>query len=282
MEIRQILRSNNFRFNKALGQNFITDKNLLEAIVADSGVDDSDTVIEIGAGAGTLTRALAEKAKKVYAFEVDEALRPVLAQTLDGLANVSLVFADVLKLTDSDLLSLVGESPFKVVANLPYYITTPLIMRFLESALPVTSLTVTIQKEVAERLVAGAGTPEYGAITVAADYAGYPKIMRLIGKEMFFPVPKVDSALLRIDVDRNKYTVADERLFKRTVKAAFLWRRKTLKNNLQCMFGLPGDRCAEAIAKCGFDPMIRGERLDTRDFITLSEVLGKFVAEQKM
>ncbi len=276
METREILKENNFRFNKALGQNFITDKNLLNAIVTDSGAGEDDIVVEIGAGAGTLTRAIAERCKKVYAFEVDDNLRPVLKKSLAGLDNVMVVFADVLKMSDEELLKIV-DKPFKVIANLPYYITTPLIMRFLESSLPVLSLTVTIQKEVAERLVAKAGKPEYGAVTVAADYAGDAVITRIIGKEMFFPVPKVDSALLTLTINKDKYTVNDEKLFKRTVKAAFLWRRKTLANNLQNMFSLPKAECEEILSSCGFSPMIRGEKLTTQEFINLSEEIEKHI-----
>ncbi|MDY4655390.1 MAG: 16S rRNA (adenine(1518)-N(6)/adenine(1519)-N(6))-dimethyltransferase RsmA [Eubacteriales bacterium] len=274
MEIREILKENNFRFNKALGQNFITDKNLLNAIVTDSAASEEDVIVEIGAGAGTLTRAIAERCKKVYAFEVDDNLRPVLKKSLEGLDNVTVVFADVLKMSDEELLKIV-DKPFKVIANLPYYITTPLIMRFLESSLPVLSLTVTIQKEVAERLVAKAGKPEYGAVTVAADYAGDAVITRIIGKEMFFPVPKVDSALLTLAIIKDKYNVNNEKLFKRTVKAAFLWRRKTLANNLQNMFSLPKSECEKILASCGFSPMIRGEKLTTQEFINLSEEIEK-------
>lgn len=274
MEIREILKQNEFHYNKALGQNFITDKNLLNAIVTDSGAESDDVIVEIGAGAGTLTGALAERTKKVYAFEVDERLRPVLATTLSSFGNVSLNFADVLKMKDEDFRQIVNE-PFKLVANLPYYVTTPLIMRFLESDLPVKSMTVTIQKEVAERLTAKAGTAEYGAITVAADYAGEAKITRLIGKEMFFPVPKVDSALLRLDIIKNKYKVTDEKLFKKVVKCAFLWRRKTLANNLQSMFSLPKADCEKILTSLGFSPMVRGEKLSTSEFIALSEELSK-------
>jgi len=269
METAEILREHGFRFNKALGQNFITDGNLLNAIVADSGIANGDTVVEIGAGAGTLTAAIAKKCKKVIAYEVDERLKPVLEKTVPY-DNVEIVFADVMKLSDEKIMETVGE-PFKLVANLPYYITTPLIMRFLESALPVISLTVTIQKEVAERLTAKAGDPAYGAITVAADYAGDCKITRYIGKEMFYPVPKVDSALLRLDIVKNKYDVSDEKLFKKVVKSAFLWRRKTLANNLQNMFSLPKNECEKMLEKLNFPPLVRGEKLSTEDFIALTE-----------
>ncbi len=276
MEIREILRQHEFKFNKSLGQNFLTDGNLLNAIVTDAGITAEDTVVEIGVGAGTLTRAIAKRAKRVVAFEVDERLKPILAKTLSDCDNITVHFADVLKMKDEDLTALI-DTPFKLVANLPYYITTPLIMRFLESTLPVLSITVTIQKEVAERLVAQPGTADYGAVTVAADYAGECRITRIIGKEMFYPVPKVDSALFRLDIDKNKYTVADEKLFKRVVKAAFLWRRKTLANNLQSMFSLQKSDCENILNDLNFPPMVRGEKLSTSDFILLSEEIKKYL-----
>lgn len=161
-----------------------------------------------------------------------------------------------------------------MVANLPYYITTPLIMRFLESSLNVKSMTLMTQKEVAERLIAKPGTENYGAITVAVDYAGDAEIKRIIDRRMFYPSPKVDSALIRIDTDRNKYVTSEEKTFKKTVKAAFLWRRKTLANCLQNMFNLPKNVCEKIIEKADFPPMIRGERLSTADFIKLGELIA--------
>ncbi len=273
MEIKEILRANNFKFNRALGQNFITDNNLLEAIVNDANVEKDDTVVEIGAGAGTLTRALAKRAKRVVAFEVDENLRPILGEVLKDFDNVEVHFADVLKCKDEELESIVGKD-FKVVANLPYYITTPLIMRFLESGLSVKDMTLMMQKEVAERLIAKPGTAEYGAITVAVDFVGYPEITRIIDKKMFYPIPKVDSALLKIKIDKNKHKITDEKTFKKTVKAAFLWRRKTLANCLQNMFNLPKIECEKIIEKAGFLPMVRGEKLGTEEFIKLSELIS--------
>lgn len=162
-ELKEILKEKSFRFNKNLGQNFLTDTNLLRAIVSDSGLEEGETVVEIGTGAGTLTRALAEKAGKVISFEVDENLKPVLEETLSGLDNVEVIFGDVLKMSDKEIAAITGGE-FRVVANIPYYITTGLIMRFVESGLPVKSITVMIQKEVAERLVAKENTGDYGAI----------------------------------------------------------------------------------------------------------------------
>jgi 16S rRNA (adenine1518-N6/adenine1519-N6)-dimethyltransferase len=192
--IKDILRRTGFRFNRNLGQNFLTDTNLLSAIVEDSGLLDGETVVEIGTGAGTLTRALSAKAKRVISFEVDENLKPVLEETLKGLDNVEVVFADVLKLSDSRIAELCGDS-FRVVANIPYYITTSLIMRFIESGLNVTSITVMVQKEVADRLAAKESTSDYGAITMSVKLRGDAKITRLVNRNLFYPAPNVDSAV---------------------------------------------------------------------------------------
>ena len=274
MEIKEILQANNFRFNKALGQNFITDVNLLDAIVNDAGVTAEDTVVEIGTGAGTLTRAISKAAKRVVTFEVDDNLRPVLSVTLSECKNVEVVFGDVLKMSDEDLKKYVS-GPFKVVANLPYYITTQLLMRFVESELDVIDLTLMMQKEVAERLTAKAGTPEYGAVTVAVESVGYGRVLRTIGKNMFFPVPKVDSALYYLKIDKNKLKIADQKLFKKTIKAAFLWRRKTLANNLQSAFSVPKSDAEKLLVELGYDPMIRGEKLSAEEFLRLSERIGE-------
>ena len=177
--IADILKDKNFVFNKQFGQNFITDNNLLDAIVADSGVTANDVVVEIGTGAGTLTKAIAKVAKKVISFEIDRNLKDVLDVTLSGLENVQVVFRDIMKVTDKELKEIVGEQ-YKVVANLPYYITTPIIMRFLEGDFRPQSLTIMIQKEVAERLTAKAGTADYGAITAAVELYANTKITRIM------------------------------------------------------------------------------------------------------
>lgn len=276
MEIKDILKKYNFRFNKALGQNFITDGNLLNAIAADAEVGKDDVVVEIGAGAGTLTRALAEKARYVYAFEVDRALQPVLDEVLKAVDNVTAVFSDVLKMSDEEIKNIVS-GPFKVVSNLPYYITTPLMTRFLESSLPVTEMTLLMQKEVAERLTAKPGTAEYGAITVGVEAFADAAVTRMVGRNNFFPVPKVDSALLRLVIDKNKHKIDDEKFFRKTVKCAFLWRRKTLANNLKNMFSFTSQDCEKILSECNFEPMIRGEKLSVNDFILLSSAVKKYL-----
>lgn len=272
--IKDIIKSVDFRFNKALGQNFITDGNLLDAIVADSGICEGDTVVEIGTGAGTLTRAIAKVAKKVYSFEVDGNLKAVLALSLQGVENVEVIFRDILKMKDDEVREIV-HGPFKVVANLPYYITTPLAMRFIESTMDVKSLTIMVQKEVADRFVAKANTADYSAITLAIQMAGEAKITRNVSRNMFFPSPNVDSAVVRIDIDRNKLDGEDFALVHKLVRAAFAMRRKTLANNLSVALGISKQEAADIIEKAGFAPLVRGEALSLEDFITLSHVVAK-------
>lgn len=272
-ELSDILRASGFRFNKALGQNFIFDGNLLDAIVSDAGVTAEDTVVEIGTGAGTLTARLAARAKKGFSFEVDERLRPVLDISLKGAENVEVVFRDVMKMKDDELLEMIGGE-FKVVANLPYYITTPLIMRFAESTLPVRSITVMVQKEVADRLTAEVGSADYAAVTLAVKVFGDAAVTRIVDRHMFRPAPNVDSAVVRIDRVPGRLDGADEKLVRKLVRAAFAMRRKTLVNNLAASFGIPKQQAADLVTSCGFPADVRGERLSLDDFIRLSHVFS--------
>lgn len=272
-ELSDILRASGFRFNKALGQNFIFDGNLLDAIVSDAGVTAEDTVVEIGTGAGTLTARLAARAKKVFSFEVDERLRPVLDISLKGAENVEVVFRDVMKMKDDELREMIGGE-FKVVANLPYYITTPLIMRFVESTLPVRSLTVMVQKEVADRLTAEVGSADYAAVTLAVKVFGAAAVTRIVDRHMFRPAPNVDSAVVRIDRVPGRLDGADEKLVRKLVRAAFAMRRKTLVNNLAASFGIPKQQATDLVTACGFPADVRGERLSLDDFIRLSHVFS--------
>jgi len=270
--IKDIIRGVDFHFNKALGQNFITDANLLDAIVADSGINGDDTVVEIGTGAGTLTRAIAKVAKKVYSFEVDRNLQPVLALSLQGVDNAEVIFRDVLKMKDDELKSVVGDS-FKVVANLPYYITTPLAMRFIESTLDVKSVTIMVQKEVALRFVAKPNTADYSAITLAIEMAGNAQITRNVSRNMFFPSPNVDSAVVRIDIDRTKLDGENEPLLHKLVRSSFAMRRKTLANNLSVAFQIDKQEAGKLIEEAGFSPMVRGEALSLDDYKKLTKTL---------
>lgn len=272
-KIKDILIDNGFRFNHNLGQNFITDKNLLDKIVELSGVDENDVVVEIGTGAGTLTRAIAEKAKKVYSFEVDHALKPVLDETLSGLDNVEVIFKDVLKMKDKELIEIVGEK-FKVVANIPYYITTALVMRFLEEDVHPSAITVMVQKEVADRFVAKPATEDYGAITMAISLYGDAKIVGQVDKSMFYPVPKVDSSIVRIDV-YDKYAGVNKKKVNKTIKCAFMMRRKTLLNNLTAVYPVQKDEAAKILESLNIDLKARGETLTLDQIIEISDLLSK-------
>lgn len=219
---------NDFVFKKKFGQNFISDKNLLNAIANDAEISESDEVLEIGAGAGSLTQVLSEKAKKVISFEIDKDLIEHLNAL--NLNNVDFVFDDFL---NSDLKNIEKKfkKSYKVVANLPYYITTPIIFRFLEEAEKLDSLTIMVQKEVAERVCADVGGKDYGILTVMTNFYGQPKISRIIKRQMFYPVPNVDSALLNIKIN-PKFPNIDKIKFSKFIKTCFSMRRKTLLNNL--------------------------------------------------
>lgn len=273
--VKDSIIKHNFRFNKAFGQNFISDINLLSAIVEDAGITENDTVVEIGAGAGTLTRAIAQKAKRVISYEIDENLRPILTERLSDVENLEMRFKDIMKVRKEEIDE-IGE--FKVVANLPYYITTPVTMFFLEECKNVQSITVMVQKEVAERFIAKAGTEDFGAITVAVDYYGEASIKRPVNRKMFFPVPNVDSAVLRIDL-RKKYFPNNEAVFLKTVKVAFAMRRKTLSNNLISGFAMSREEADAVIQNAKFEKAIRGERLSTSDFVNLSNEINKIISK---
>ena len=267
-DIRTILSECGFSFKKQFGQNFITDKNLLSSIVSLSGVESGDTVVEIGCGAGTLTRALAERAKKVIAFEVDKSLQPVLARTLAGLDNTEVVFRDFLKVNLQEFEGEVGE--YKVVANLPYYITTPLIMKIVEEGKKCKSLSVMVQEEVALRLCAEAGEADYGAITAMIAPKADCKIIKKVPRTLFYPRPNVDSAVVKIDF--VKKIDVDEN-YKKVVQAAFSSRRKTLENNLVNSFKLTRAEAQNILAECGIDLKARGETLDYKKFAQLASKL---------
>lgn len=272
MDIKQLLRDKGFRFNKQFGQNFLTDEYLLQDICNDAGID-GGTVVEVGAGAGTLTRVLAKNADKVVAFEIDRNLKQVLDITLADCYNVDVVIGDVMKCKMSDIEALCDNKPYRVVANIPYYITTPLLMEFVEKGTRVTSLTLTIQKEVADRLCAKPRTKDYGAITVAVDAVADVVTTRVLPRTLFYPQPNVDSAVVRIDINRNKYDISDSALFRKVVKVAFAMRRKTLVNNLIVGFGMQRDEAEQVLAVVGLDVGCRGEELSTEQFVTLYKVV---------
>ena len=271
-DIKTILSECGFGFKKKFGQNFITDKNLLSSIVALSGVEESDTVVEIGCGAGTLTRALAERAKRVVGFEVDKTLQPVLARTLSGLENTEVVFRDFLKVDLREFEKEVGY--YKVVANLPYYITTPLIMKIVEEGERCKSLSVMVQEEVALRLCAEAGTADYGAITAMIAPRADCRIIKKVPRSMFYPRPNVDSAVVKFDFVKK---IEIDENYKKVVQAAFLSRRKTLENNLVNAFKLTREQAQSVLIECGIDLKARGETLDFVQFARLAAALKPLV-----
>ena len=276
MEINDILKDCDFEFKKKFGQNFITNSNLLSAICDDAQISESDEVLEIGVGAGTLTNTLAERAQKVVGFEVDKSLFDVLSLSLKGHDNVQVVFKDFLK-SDADEVNQFFDGNFKVVANLPYYITTNIIFKLIEEPFNFESLTLMVQKEVAERLTSVAGTKDYGTITVELDSIGDVGINRIVNRNMFMPMPNVDSAVITIKLNRNKFKIADMSLHQRVIRAAFSMRRKTLANCLKSNFSLPAEKLNQIFENLGFDKNIRGEALTTADFVKLSNYMHEFI-----
>ncbi len=270
-KIRDVLKKHGFTFKKSLGQNFITDENLLDAIAEAAEIGKEDTAVEIGCGAGTLTRALSKKAGRVVAYEVDRDLQPVLAETLAGCENVEVVFRDFSKENLSALQKEIGE--YTVVANLPYYVTTPIVTRLLEEGVGVKGVCVMVQQEVAERFCAKENTPEYGAITAAIALRGKAKIVKRVGRNMFFPAPNVDSAVVKIDFIENALPVKSKEMYRKTVRCAFLNRRKTLENNLMKSFSLPRETAAEILKKAGVEEKARGETLSPQRLAALADIL---------
>lgn len=270
-DLRSVLEKHGFHFKKQFGQNFISDTNLLRSIVEASGITKDTTVVEIGCGAGTLTRALAEAAKQVYAFDIDRDLQPVLAETLSGLDNVEVIFRDFNKLDLKEFEKEIEE--YTVVANLPYYITTPLVTKLLEESDKVQGLSIMVQEEVAERFCAKENTPEYGSITAAIALKGNAKIVKRVSRNLFYPRPNVDSAVVKIEFERGRVAVKDEKAYRQTVKCAFLNRRKTLENNLVNFFKLTREQAKAALAGAGVDEKARGETLSPQRLAKLSDVL---------
>ncbi len=263
-------------FRKEFGQNFLTNVMVVEDI-ADNCCDDSETtILEIGPGVGSLTRELAKRYKHVIAVEIDRGLIPVLKYTLDEFDNVTVINEDVMKLDLGELLAPYFENgKVSVCANLPYYITTPILMKLLESGLPFDFITVMIQSEVADRLCTRPGSKDCGAITAVLGYYGKPEKLFKVGAHNFIPAPKVDSSVVRIKLHKDKpCKPQDEATFFRTVRAAFEQRRKTLPNALSAVFGeLTKEQLTEAVVSCGHSADIRGEKLSVEEFTRLSDVL---------
>lgn len=276
---KEILKKHGFTFKKSLGQNFLTEPNILRKIVETAGIDENTNVIEVGPGIGALTEQLARNAAQVLAFEIDDRLLPVLQDTLAPYPNVTVVHQDVL---EADLVKTTGEVftkdlPIKVVANLPYYITTPIMMHFLESDLPVAEMVVMMQREVADRISAAPGTKAYGSLTIAVQYYMEAKLAFIVPKTVFVPQPNVDSAILKLTRRPTPaVAVTDEQAFFRLTKAAFQLRRKTLWNNLLHAYGKDDATKAwltKSLVEADIDPKRRGETLSLAEFAALSNAL---------
>jgi len=267
--------SENIKFKKKYGQNFISDSNLLSAISRDAGVFNNDIVIEIGPGAGGLTRELLKSAKKVVAYEIDKTLEPTLRENLKEFSNLELIFADILKIDIKEIDK--KYNAYKVVANIPYYITTPIIMKFIEEAQNVKSLTLMVQEEVAERLNAKHNTSEYGRITVQVQAQADITVTRKVSRKMFYPVPNVDSAVIRIDINKNKYSIKNKAVFDRVLNASFLNRRKKFSSNLAGAFSIPKEDICKLLEKQNIDILARGETLSPLDFVNLANILYEYV-----
>jgi len=275
--IKDLLNRHGFSFSKALGQNFLINPSVCPRMVQLGGVTAERGVLEIGPGIGVLTAELAKSARKVVAVEIDVRLKPLLQETMEPYSNVEIVYGDAMKM---DLFTLIQDKfpgmEVVVCANLPYYITTPLIMRLLEERLPIKSITVMVQKEAAMRLCAKPGTRETGAVTIALQYYAKPKILFPVSRGSFMPSPDVDSAVISLEIlPEPPVKVTDEKLFFQIVHAAFAMRRKTLVNCLHASLGLSKDTLGQCLNACMLQPSVRAEQLTMEDFGLLTQVIKK-------
>lgn len=274
----EILKKYNFNFQKRFGQNFLIDTHILEKIVDEAGIDEDDCVLEIGPGIGTMTQYLCERAGRVIAVEIDKALIPILNDTLSSYNNVTIINEDILKV---DITKLCNEynngRPIKVVANLPYYITTPIIMGLFESGCPLESITIMVQKEVADRMKCGPGSKDYGALSLAVQFYSSPEIVAYVSPESFIPKPGVGSAVIRLTrYEKPSVEVDDEKYMFALIRAAFNMRRKTMVNSLMSgNLGLTKEEILEAIKNLGLSATVRGEALTLEEFAALSNILSK-------
>ena len=275
-----VLNRYGFSFQKKFGQNFLIDENVVEKIVRDAGVTKDDFVLEIGPGIGTMTQILCENAREVVAVEIDDKLIPILTEdTLSWYDNVTVIHEDILKL---DIVKLANErnggKPIKVVANLPYYITTPIIMGLFESHVPLDSITIMVQKEVADRMQVGPGTKDYGALSLAVQYYAKPQILLNVPASCFMPRPNVDSAVIQLTrYEKPPVEVADEHLMFRLIRASFNQRRKTMTNSVgnSPELSVSKEQMAAALEKCGLSATVRGEALPLEQFAELANVLSE-------
>lgn len=276
-----VINKHEFAFQKKYGQNFLVDEGIVEKIVREAGVTKDDFVLEIGPGIGTMTQLLCEHAREVAAVEIDDKLIPILAETLSAYDNVTVINDDILKV---DIAALAGEKndgrPIKVVANLPYYITTPIIMGLFESHVPIDSITVMVQKEVADRMKVGPGTKDYGALSLAVQFYAKPEIVINVPPECFIPRPNVGSAVIRLTRHKeNPVQVKDEKLMFKLIRASFNQRRKTLANGLNnsLEINFSKEQIAKAIEALGRGTSIRGEALTLAEFARLADIFTDMV-----
>ncbi len=275
----EVLQKYNFAFQKRFGQNFLIDTHVLEKIIAASQITKEDFVLEIGPGIGTMTQYLAEYAREVTAVEIDNTLIPILKDTLKDWDNVTVINDDILKVDIRKLaLEKNGGKPIKVVANLPYYITTPIIMGLFENQVPIDSITIMVQKEVADRMQVGPGTKDYGALSLAVQYYARPEIVANVPPNCFMPRPKVGSAVIRLErYEKPPVQVTDEKLMFRIIRASFNQRRKTLVNGLKNSQELSYSReeIEEVLNTCGISLNIRGEALTLAEFAEIANAFGE-------
>lgn len=271
-----IVRKHDIKAQKKYGQNFLTDDGVLDEIVEAAGVCERDHIVEIGPGLGALTKRLAEKASHVTAIEIDTQMIPVLDEVLEGFDNTRVICADVLKTDMKEIAETYPGEDVKVVANLPYYITTPIVTSLLESGIGYKSITVMVQTEVAERMQTGPGSKDYGALSLAVQYYSKPEIMIDVPPECFYPMPGVGSSVIKLDLyDEPPVKVSDPAFMFRIIKASFMQRRKTLQNALQNNpdTKISREKTVSALEKLGLDPMIRGEALTLEQFAGLTDLL---------
>ncbi len=275
--VQRLLKQYNFTFSKALGQNFLIDGSVCPAMAAALHADETTGVLEIGPGIGVLTAQLCQVAGKVVAVELDRRLVPLLGETLGAFSNFELVEGDAMTLDLAALLQekFKGMAHIKVCANLPYYITSPVIMRLLESRLPIEEIVVMVQREAAERLCAKMGTREAGAVSAAVQYFGEAEVLFEVDRTSFMPAPKVDSAVIKITLHQEpRYRVADEKAFFSLVKAAFAQRRKTAVNSISATLGIPKETVTNALTACGIAANARAENITMEELCALSNALG--------
>lgn len=274
----EILKKYNFSFQKKFGQNFLIDTHVLEEIIEASEITKDDCVLEIGPGIGTMTQYLAENARQVIAVEIDKALIPILEDTLSEYDNVKVINDDILKVNIVKICEEYNQGrPIKVVANLPYYITTPIIMGLFESHVPLKSITIMVQKEVAERMQEGPGSKEYGALSLAVQYYARPEIVANVPPNCFMPRPNVGSAVIKlVRYEEPPVVVDDEKFMFAIIRASFNQRRKTLSNGLSNGgIGVTRENVVEALEQMELSPTIRGEALTLEQFARLSNILGQ-------